>query len=117
MERLLDFANGDFANLKELVDLYIQQTAKQVVQLTTAIEARNAEDVKRVAHSCSGASSTCGMTGMVPLLRELERQGAEGLLPNASELGQCVTHEFDRIRTFLIAFLETQSAHSLVAKT
>ena len=75
MERLLDFANGDIENLRELVDLYLQQTSKQIVQLASAVEALSGDEVKRLAHSCAGASSTCGMTGITPLLRELERQG------------------------------------------
>ena len=38
MERLLDFANGDPDNLRELVELYLQQTAKQLDQLSAAVE-------------------------------------------------------------------------------
>ena len=94
MERLLDFANGDPVNLRELVELYLQQTSKQVEQLIAAVQVRNSADVKRLAHSCSGASSTCGMGGMVPLLRELERQGNEILLPNAPQLAADVSREF-----------------------
>ena len=105
MERLLDFANGDRANLRELVDLYLQQTVKQIMQLNAAVAARSAEDVRRLAHSCAGASSTCGMTGIIPLLRELERQGGEGLQPSATQLVSDVSREFDRIRSFLINYM------------
>jgi CheY-like chemotaxis protein/HPt (histidine-containing phosphotransfer) domain-containing protein len=94
MERLLDFANGDTDNLRELVELYLQQTAKQVSQLTAAVNARNAEDVKHIAHSCAGASSTCGMIQISPILRELERQGYDGLKPNAPQLVADVSREF-----------------------
>jgi CheY-like chemotaxis protein/nitrogen-specific signal transduction histidine kinase len=117
MERLLDFANGDAANFRELVELYLQQTVKQVQQLIAAVQVANADEVKRVAHSCSGASSTCGMTGMVPLLRELERQGNHGLQPNAAQLAQEVDREFQRIQTFLSAYMETQSSPAQLAKT
>jgi len=117
MERLLDFANGDAQNLRELVDLYLQQTAKQITQLTSAIEARSGDEVKRLAHSCAGASSTCGMTTIAPLLRELERQGFEGLQPNAAQLARDTSREFDRIQAFLTNYLNSstppaQLAHS-----
>jgi CheY-like chemotaxis protein len=108
MERLLDFANGDPANLRELIELYIQQTGKQVIQLAVAIEARNADEVKRLAHSCCGASSTCGMATMIVLLRELERQGNEGLQSNAPQLTRDVEREFERIQKFLTDYLNTQ---------
>ena len=117
MERLLDFANGDPANLRELVDLYLQQTSKQLVQLSNAILDKNGDMVKRVAHSCSGASSTCGMAVIVPLLRELERQGNEGLQPNAAQLATDVASEFNRIQTFLSDYMSTHTSLPQLAKT
>jgi CheY-like chemotaxis protein len=115
MERLLDFANGDVENLRELVELYFQQTAKQIVQLTSAIEVRNGDEVKRLAHSCAGASSTCGMTVISPLLRELERQGIEGFEPNAPELARQTSHEFERIKSFLTEYLNSATAPAQLA--
>jgi signal transduction histidine kinase/DNA-binding response OmpR family regulator len=117
MERLLDFANGDAANLRELVELYIQQTGKQITQLNLAVEAGKADDVKRLAHSCSGASSTCGMTSMVVLLKELERQGNEGLQPNALHLAQQARQEFERIEKFLVEYLNSPVTPSQLVKT
>jgi CheY-like chemotaxis protein len=116
MERLLDFANGDKENLRELVELYLQQTAKQLAQLTTAVAARSGEEIKRLAHSCAGASSTCGMTVITPLLRELERQGFEGLQPNAAQLAQDTTAEFNRIQTFLTEYLNSASPIAQLAR-
>jgi HPt (histidine-containing phosphotransfer) domain-containing protein len=114
MERLLDFTSGDPESLRELVTLYLEQTATQIEQLTTAVQAGNAGEVRRVAHSCAGASATCGMRRLVPLLRELERQGYEQKLTNAAELSRQVGNEFECIRVFL----EAQLAHqpTLAAK-
>ncbi len=117
MERLLDFANGDMDNLRELVELYLQQTAKQIAQLTSAIEARSGDEVKRLAHSCAGASSTCGMTGIAPMLRELERQGLEGLQPDAPQLAQQTGKEFERIKNFLTDYLNSAATSPQLART
>jgi CheY-like chemotaxis protein/HPt (histidine-containing phosphotransfer) domain-containing protein len=108
MDRLLDFANGNPENLRELAELYIQQTSGQIEQLVAGVKARAGEDVRRLAHSCAGASSTCGMTTIGPVLRELERQGHEGLEPDAPELAGKVQQEFDRIREFLEDYVRTQ---------
>jgi CheY-like chemotaxis protein len=105
MERLLDFTNGDPDSLRELVALYLDQTATQVEQLAAAVQAGTPAEVRRVAHSCAGASATCGMRRIVPLLRELERQGYEEKLTNAAELSRQVGDEFKRIRDFLEAHL------------
>jgi CheY-like chemotaxis protein/HPt (histidine-containing phosphotransfer) domain-containing protein len=114
MERMLDFTNGDPNSLRELVMLYIDQTATQVEQIAAAVQAGAAGEVRRLAHSCAGASATCGMRRMVPILRELERQGYEQKLTNAAELSRQVGDEFGRIRDFLEAHLANLS--NLAAK-
>jgi CheY-like chemotaxis protein len=110
MERLLDFTNGNPDDLRELILLYLRQTSEQVQQLNAAVQANSAVEVRRLAHSCAGASATCGMGGIVPMLRELERQGLEEKLTSAKELSQKVGEEFLRIRTFLENYLQKQTA-------
>ena len=78
MSRLLDFTDGDPDNLRELATLYLDQTEQQLEQLEAAVQAESASEVRRLAHSCAGASATCGMRGLVLLLRELERAGLRG---------------------------------------
>jgi len=115
MERLLDFTDGDPDSLKELVTLYLTQTSEQIQGLGAAARSGSAQEVRRLAHSCAGASATCGMRQLVPMLRELERQGYEEKLTTATRLCQEVSVEFERIRAFLGAYL---AAHSdFAAKT
>jgi CheY-like chemotaxis protein len=101
MERLLEFTDGTQDNLRELISLYMTQTTTQLEQLTKAVAAADASEVRRLAHSCAGASATCGMRHLAPLLREMERQAIEGRLTGAAELNQQVAREFARIRLFL----------------
>jgi CheY-like chemotaxis protein len=115
MERLLDFSDGSADNLRELISLYLKQTTEQLDQLSAAAAAGSASEVRRLAHSCAGASSTCGMLRIVPLLRELERQGEEKQLRNAVELCRQSRREFDCIREFLDAHLAKLSP--MVART
>jgi CheY-like chemotaxis protein/HPt (histidine-containing phosphotransfer) domain-containing protein len=110
MQRLLDFTNGNPDDMRELIALYIGQTGEQVEQLEGAVQKCSASEVRRLAHSCAGASATCGMKVIVPLLRELERQGNDGKLANATELCQRVREEFERIRTYLETYLQKQAA-------
>jgi CheY-like chemotaxis protein/HPt (histidine-containing phosphotransfer) domain-containing protein len=105
MERLLDFTDGNPDNLRELVTLYLTQTSDQMGQLTAAAQAGDAQEIRRLAHSCAGASATCGVRQLVPLLRDLERQGADGKLTTAAEVCRQAVREFERIRAFLEAYL------------
>ncbi len=105
MDRLNEFTEGNPENLIELATLYIKQTTQQLEQLQTAVKTSDAAGVRRLAHSCAGASATCGMKRIVPLLRELERQGDEGKLTNAAELFTQVMTEFELIHTTLTPYL------------
>jgi CheY-like chemotaxis protein/nitrogen-specific signal transduction histidine kinase len=105
MERLMDFTDGNMDNFRELVTLYLDQTAQQLEQLEAAVQARATQQVRQVAHSCAGASATCGMRRLVPLLRELERQGSEEKLNNAVEICEQINREFEIVRTLLTAHL------------
>ncbi len=101
MERLNELTDGNEDSIRELVDLFLKQTVQQLVQLEAAVRANKADDVRRVAHSCAGASATLGMTRFVPLLRDLEKQGASGTLTNATEVYEKAALEFKLIQQFL----------------
>ena len=109
LNRLLEFTDGDSENLRELVTLYLTQTGDQLEQLEAAVQADRAAEVRRLAHSAAGASATCGIRRLVPLMRELERQGAEGKLTSGVQLYAEIAAEFERVRTFLEAHLASQA--------
>jgi HPt (histidine-containing phosphotransfer) domain-containing protein len=81
-----------------------------LVQLEAAVRGSAPQEVRRLAHSCAGASATCGIRRLVPLLRELERQGFEGKLANAGQLCHQAAEEFDSIRQFLESYLATHAS-------
>jgi signal transduction histidine kinase/DNA-binding LytR/AlgR family response regulator/HPt (histidine-containing phosphotransfer) domain-containing protein len=101
MARLMDLTDGNMDQLRELVDMYFKQTQTQVGQMREAVRDGKADQARRVAHSCAGASATLGMTRLVPLLRELEKLGASGTLTGAGEICENIAKEFERIREFL----------------
>jgi HPt (histidine-containing phosphotransfer) domain-containing protein len=101
MDRLNDLTDSNVDGIRELVELFLKQTTQQLAQLETAVLNDKADDVRRVAHSCAGASATLGMTRFVPLIRELEKQGASGTLTNAVEVYEKAAHEFKNIQQFL----------------
>jgi len=113
MERLHEFAEGNPENLTELATLYVKQTAQQIEELQAVVKTSDAAGVRRIAHSCAGASATCGMQRIVPLLRELERQGEAGRLTNAAELFTQIAQEFESIRTTLSPYLAPSVSSNL----
>jgi signal transduction histidine kinase/HPt (histidine-containing phosphotransfer) domain-containing protein len=103
LDRMKDLTDGNSDGLCELVEMYLKQTHKQFEQMDAAIRGGQADEVRRVAHSCAGASATLGMTHLVPKLRELERLGATGALPGAEKLCASAQQEYARVQDFLKA--------------
>jgi len=116
MERLNELTEGNLESIRELVDMFFKQTTQQLEQLAVAVPANQADVVRRVAHSCAGASATLGMTRFVPMLRELEKQGASGTLTTAAQVYEDAAREFKLIQDFLAAQLNSapppDAAHS-----
>jgi signal transduction histidine kinase/HPt (histidine-containing phosphotransfer) domain-containing protein/BarA-like signal transduction histidine kinase len=104
MDRLMYFTDGNIANLRDIVDIYLQQTEKQFAQLTQAINRRAAGEIRALAHSCVGASATCGMVAVVGPMRELERLGQEGKLEEATVALESSRAAFDMIRGFFAQY-------------
>ena len=101
IEKLRDLGGGTDEGLMELVDLYLEQTAGQIEEIQSAITAGNADDVRRIAHSCAGANATCGMDGLVAPMRELERMGGDGDIAHAQSHLDQVRTEFTRVKDYL----------------
>jgi len=83
MTLLADASGHDDARMRDLVRLYSKQMAEQASLLEAAIAAGAAGEVRRIAHRCAGSSASCGMVGVVPPLRDLERMGKERRLADA----------------------------------
>ena len=103
MDRMTDLTDGNNDSLRELVEMFFNQTDKQFTQMKDAIRDGNAEALRRVAHSCAGASATLGMTQLVPKLHALEKLGASGSLTGAGEICESAFHKYGRVREFLKA--------------
>jgi len=100
LDRLMEFAGGDTTSLNELVNLYLAQTTQQLRQITQAIAKGDTCEASYLAHSCLGASATCGMVAIVPSLRELEECAKAGDLQILPKLCQAAQNEFERIAHF-----------------
>jgi len=86
VERLEAAANDDPRMVQELVELYFAQAKDLMNGLRAAINSGSAKDIDHFAHKLVGASLACGMSAMVPPLRELEKRGKEGNLQDAEAL-------------------------------
>ena len=101
MDRLNDLTDNNADSLRELVEMYFKQTAAQFEQIKTALRTGHADEVRRVAHSCAGASATLGMMRLGQLMRDLEKEGAAGALTNATKICEDAVREYSSVKKFL----------------
>jgi CheY-like chemotaxis protein len=101
LARFRELTDGTEPGFQELASFYLEQTTLEMEQLANAVQRGEAQEVRRIAHSCAGASATCGIVGLVRLLRELERLGDEENLGNAEASFAAAKCEYARIRAFL----------------
>jgi HPt (histidine-containing phosphotransfer) domain-containing protein len=103
IDRLMEFSGGSATNFNELVGLYVKQTTEQLQQIREAVAQGEMSQAARVAHSCAGASATCGMNCIVPLLRRMEHLGQEGEAAEAAALLPAMDQEFERHKPIALA--------------
>ena len=78
MDQLQSACDGDAALMKELLDLYFGQAEQIMTGLGQAITAGDVGQVDYLAHKLAGSSLACGMSALVPALRQLEHNAKSG---------------------------------------
>lgn len=98
LDRLKEMAGDTADGVQELAGLYLTEASQQIQQMGRAIESKSAAEVAHLAHKCFGASATCGMTAILPSLRELERLGHSGRLSNAQHFWNEANEALDQLK-------------------
>jgi CheY-like chemotaxis protein/HPt (histidine-containing phosphotransfer) domain-containing protein len=101
MDRLNDLTDGNADSLRELADMYFKQTTQQFTQIRTALAGKRGDEVRRLAHSCAGASATLGMKRLGQLMRTMEKAGADGALTEAAQICEDAEREYAVVKEFL----------------
>ncbi len=100
LARLAELTDGNREEMRELLELYYQQTEAQIADLHEAVTANNALRVSQLAHSCAGASLTCGITSVADPLRKLEAASRSGDLVEASRTVDLAQAQLQQVRNF-----------------
>lgn len=77
-EFALEQTAGDEELLEELLTLFKDSAAADMVQLQTAIAAQDTDGVVRAAHSLKGASASLGIEGIRNIATAMEADAREG---------------------------------------
>jgi CheY-like chemotaxis protein/HPt (histidine-containing phosphotransfer) domain-containing protein len=100
MQQFVEFSGGP-EELPEMIHLYLEQADQLIKDLGVAIRSGMAGEVFRCAHKLLGSSANCGMTAILPALRELETMGRTGQLGQAEKAHANASQQLERIKEFL----------------
>ena len=106
---LMDAAGGDRNMAAELIQLYLDLTAKELDLLEEAVSGGDAPAIQAIAHKCAGSSITCGMNEMAGLMKDLEYEASLGLLENAEKQLKLIKDGLTAIKTESTAILDSLS--------
>lgn len=83
--------------LRELIDIYLTDTPKQITQLEHALAGNDAMGVTRAAHTIKGSSGNFGAEAFADLARQIESAGKTGDLTAAAALLPEFKRRFDHV--------------------
>ncbi|HZP11729.1 MAG TPA: response regulator [Nevskiaceae bacterium] len=101
VQRFSEWANNEPQFIRELADLFVDQTTQQLSLLHKAVDEGAPASVEQIAHRCKGSSATCGAETLARMFKELEFAAHDGHLENAGERMRNIDREFARARDFL----------------
>jgi HPt (histidine-containing phosphotransfer) domain-containing protein len=85
-ELLDEMAALGIADLRDLIEVYLQQATEIMESLNSAIGAQNTRDAATLSHRLAGSSAACGATAVMNSLRTLEIMEREGNVSDAQAL-------------------------------
>jgi signal transduction histidine kinase/CheY-like chemotaxis protein/HPt (histidine-containing phosphotransfer) domain-containing protein len=89
--------DGDPDLVGKVIQLYLHDAPKLKEAMAEAVTQRNADGLRRAAHTFKSSSANVGALGLAELCKELERMGKEGKLENLAKVLAGVEEEYKRV--------------------
>lgn len=97
-EEVLERLDGDEELLREVVDLFLEQSRHQIRELQAALAAGEPAQIRHQAHSLKGAAAGLGAQALSHTAAQLELAGKKGELKEVPELLRALEKELERFQ-------------------
>jgi CheY-like chemotaxis protein len=107
--RALDNGNGKTPSLlRRVMQSYLDSTPQQLAALRAALEAKQPDELRRIAHSLKSGSANVGAEALARLCKEMEQLGKAHTTEGAPALLAGMEREFEAVRRALCTVLEKE---------
>ena len=100
-DALVQSVQGDRAFVQELIDTYLEDAPKLIADIRAAVNADQADVLRRAAHSLKSNSASFGAMTLSALCKELEAMGKDGVLDGAAGRLERLAGEYEQARDAL----------------
>jgi HPt (histidine-containing phosphotransfer) domain-containing protein len=97
-QQLRDITLDDDELMREVLSALLDDTAKQVSLLDSAIRDRDQQKTMRLAHYSKGACANVGANRIAAVLKEMEQQAAQQSFSDCATSLDNLMKELDRLR-------------------
>lgn len=98
---LLDRVEGDMELLADIIELFKEDSARQIAAIRGAIDAKQADLLRRAAHTLKGTCGNLGVPEAAATALELEKLAAAGDLSHAQECLRSLEEQVQRVGKLL----------------
>jgi two-component system sensor histidine kinase/response regulator len=99
----LERVEGDAELLQELVDLFLADAPERMADIRGALAARDAEALRKAAHSLKGAAANLSAVALASAAKRLEDAGRMADFATAAHACAALQEEIDRLQEALRA--------------
>jgi two-component system sensor kinase len=103
----LEQIGGSEDLLRELMELFVEESGKLMPALRQAVEQRNMAEVRRLAHTIKGAATHFTAHSVVAAALRLETMGRDGDLAGADEAYARLEREVEQLKQALADFAQS----------
>jgi len=93
--------------LRSIITLYLDSSTEQMREIRSGAEARDAETLRRAAHTLKSPSGYLGAMTLLEMCREMEALAKTGALDGVDDRLAALEKEYGRVRQFLTGYLDT----------
>ena len=107
LDRILEVIDGDRDLLKQLVEIFLNDTDEHSALLGQAVDAADADTIMKEAHRIKGGSGQIGAEQLQSIAARIENMGRENQLQGIAEAFAELENEYKKVHTFFKAEVST----------